>query len=222
MPCSFGLLPYPRSGTGAQPNGRLGVTVSVRCIPLVTAAYGTRVAWPARTTMLRPDGDDSQLDHRVRPVLGEPLLVGRARRAHGSRVGRLELHSGRLPHPRSEGWSWGNVQLRRTSGDRPCPLLSAVHPPAMDPARTKGSGPSGRGGRDRRWHPRPGIDRSAGTSQADQCRTNTLQLSPRAVRYLKLAVRTGDGDQTNWLAWRWSAHSPDPCTRSQTPPSPGR
>jgi hypothetical protein len=30
MPCSFGLLPHCRSGTGAQPNGRLEVTVTVR------------------------------------------------------------------------------------------------------------------------------------------------------------------------------------------------
>jgi hypothetical protein len=30
-----------RSGTGAQPSGLLRVTVSVRWIPLVTAAYGT-------------------------------------------------------------------------------------------------------------------------------------------------------------------------------------
>jgi hypothetical protein len=41
MPCSFGLLPYRRSGAGAQPNGPLGVTVVVRWIPLVPAAYGT-------------------------------------------------------------------------------------------------------------------------------------------------------------------------------------
>jgi hypothetical protein len=53
MPCSFGLLPHPRSGTGAQPDGPLEVTVSVRWIPLVTAAYGTRVARPVRTTVPR-------------------------------------------------------------------------------------------------------------------------------------------------------------------------
>jgi hypothetical protein len=34
---------------GAQRNGRLGVTVIDRWIPLVTAAYGTPVARPART-----------------------------------------------------------------------------------------------------------------------------------------------------------------------------
>jgi hypothetical protein len=61
MPCSFGLLPHPRSGMCAQPNGLLGVTVTVRCIPLVTAAYGTRVARPARTTRLAPEGNGSQL-----------------------------------------------------------------------------------------------------------------------------------------------------------------
>jgi hypothetical protein len=49
-----------------------------RCIPLATAAYGTWMARPAKTTTLPPGGDDSQLDRRVRPVLGEPLLVGKS------------------------------------------------------------------------------------------------------------------------------------------------
>jgi hypothetical protein len=53
MPCSFGLLPNPRSGTGGQPNGLLQVTVVDRYIPVVTAAYGTWVARPARTTIVR-------------------------------------------------------------------------------------------------------------------------------------------------------------------------
>jgi hypothetical protein len=41
MPCSFGLLPHPRSGMCAQPTGLFELTVAVRWIPLVTAAYGT-------------------------------------------------------------------------------------------------------------------------------------------------------------------------------------
>jgi hypothetical protein len=57
LPCSFGLLPNPRSEPCVQFNHPLGVTVTVRWIPLVTAAYGTRVARPARTTTLLPDGD---------------------------------------------------------------------------------------------------------------------------------------------------------------------
>src|SRR5215207_5836866 len=52
MPCSFGLLPHPRSEPRAQLNDPLRVTVTVRWLPLVTAAYGTRVARPARTTWL--------------------------------------------------------------------------------------------------------------------------------------------------------------------------
>ena len=52
MPCSFGLLPHPWSEPGTQPSGSIRVIVVVRWIPLVTAAYGTRVARPARTTML--------------------------------------------------------------------------------------------------------------------------------------------------------------------------
>ena len=53
MPCSFGLLHHPRSGTGGQPTGFFQVTVADRYIPLVTAAYGTRMARPATTTIVR-------------------------------------------------------------------------------------------------------------------------------------------------------------------------
>jgi hypothetical protein len=61
MPCSFGLLPHPRSGMRAQPTGLREVTVTDRYIPLVTAAYGTRVARPAKT-MLAPGGDGLPAD----------------------------------------------------------------------------------------------------------------------------------------------------------------
>jgi hypothetical protein len=44
MPYSFGPLPQPRSETGNQPNRLRGVTVTDRYVPLVPAAYGTRVA----------------------------------------------------------------------------------------------------------------------------------------------------------------------------------
>jgi len=76
MPCSFGLLPHPRSETGTSPNGLLRVTVTDRYIPLVTTAYGTWVARPARTTMVRRGGDGSHLNRRVRPVLGYPMPRG--------------------------------------------------------------------------------------------------------------------------------------------------
>jgi hypothetical protein len=59
MPCSFGLLPHPRSEPHAQPDRALEVTVTDRYLPLVTAAYGTRVARPARAMMLAPGGDGS-------------------------------------------------------------------------------------------------------------------------------------------------------------------
>jgi hypothetical protein len=54
-----------------QSNGLFEVTVTVRWVPFVTAAYGTRVARPARTTRLAPGGDGSQLDRRVRTALGD-------------------------------------------------------------------------------------------------------------------------------------------------------
>jgi hypothetical protein len=52
--------------------------VTVRWIPQVTAAYGTRVARPARTTLLRTLRDGFQLDRRVRPVLGDHRLAGKS------------------------------------------------------------------------------------------------------------------------------------------------
>jgi hypothetical protein len=58
MPCSFALLHHPRSAACGQPSRLLRVTVTIRWIPLVTAACGTWVARPARTTMLAP-GDGS-------------------------------------------------------------------------------------------------------------------------------------------------------------------
>jgi hypothetical protein len=53
MPCSFGLLPHPWSEPGTQPSGSIRVTVVVRWIPLVTAAYGTRVAQPGENDHAR-------------------------------------------------------------------------------------------------------------------------------------------------------------------------
>src|SRR4029453_7683793 len=47
----FRAPPHPRSGRRPQLTSRLRVTVTVRWIPLVTAAYGTR-ARPARTTIV--------------------------------------------------------------------------------------------------------------------------------------------------------------------------
>ena len=52
MPCSFGRLQSPRSGAGGPLGGHLQVIVSDRCVPVMTAAYGTRVARPARTAMI--------------------------------------------------------------------------------------------------------------------------------------------------------------------------
>jgi hypothetical protein len=52
MPCSFGSLQTPRSGSDAQFNDRLRVTVSVRWLPLVPAPYGTWKARPASTSEL--------------------------------------------------------------------------------------------------------------------------------------------------------------------------
>jgi hypothetical protein len=95
MPCSFGLLPHRRSGAGAQPNGLLRVTVIVRWIPLVTAAYGTWVARPARTTNVCTLRRWLQLGQRARSVLATTASWTRAQRARGSRC-REALNAGPL------------------------------------------------------------------------------------------------------------------------------
>ena len=91
MPCSVGLLPHPRSGTGAQPNGRLRVTVIVRWIPLVTAAYGTWVARPVGEPRRSHLAVTAPAHSWVRPVLGDHRLVGKSLEGSRQRVGRLEL-----------------------------------------------------------------------------------------------------------------------------------
>jgi hypothetical protein len=50
MPCSVAAWRRPRSVARAQRNGRLGLTVIDRWIPLVTAACGTWVARPASSS----------------------------------------------------------------------------------------------------------------------------------------------------------------------------
>ena len=145
MPCSFGLLPHPRSGACTLPNGSLGVTVSVRWIPVVTAAYGTRVAPPPerQCSHLTPT---SQLDRRVRPVSGEQLLVGKS--PIGLAAAGWETRTPGRPSPRSESGAYRRSDLRflQTSGDHSCPLLSVGRPSAADPYGPSGSG---RGGL---WH----------------------------------------------------------------------
>ena len=70
----FRAASHARSEADAHPTGSVGVTVVDRYLPLVTAAYGTRVARPARTTTLARGGGGSQLNRRVRLTLGNPLL----------------------------------------------------------------------------------------------------------------------------------------------------
>jgi hypothetical protein len=91
MPCSFGHLPHPRSEPGAQSIELLEVTVTIRWIPLVTAACGTWVARRVRTTLLTPGGEGSQLDSRVRSVLGGDRSVGKPRKAAEQRDARITV-----------------------------------------------------------------------------------------------------------------------------------
>jgi hypothetical protein len=81
-------------------------------------------------------------DRTVRHVLGDHRLVGRARRARGGGVGRLELHVAHLLPTRSGAYRVVELQFRIAVGDRCWPLLSVVHPSAADPARTNRAAPS--------------------------------------------------------------------------------
>ena len=128
MPCSFGP-PQPQV-RGVRPAQRpLGVTVTVRWIPLVTAAYGTWVARPVRTTMLAPGGDGSQLGGRVRPALGDHRLVGKSPEGSRQPVSALgytsvercsgELPAGRLKSPDAVdavGWPPSASKPRGSAG----------------------------------------------------------------------------------------------------------
>ena len=67
MPCSFGPLRFPWSGADGPLSGPLGVTVTDRWIPLVTAACGTR---PVSTMWFAPVGEGSPLAGRVRLTAG--------------------------------------------------------------------------------------------------------------------------------------------------------
>jgi hypothetical protein len=76
MPCSVAPFRRSRSVARAQRNGLPEVTVPDRCIPLLPAPYGTRVARSARTAMLAPEGDGCQLAQTVTLVLGDPPTRG--------------------------------------------------------------------------------------------------------------------------------------------------
>jgi hypothetical protein len=131
MPCSFGLLPHPRSEPYAQPDRPLRVTVTIRWIPLVTAACGTRVARPARTTWLGPGGDSS------RPAAGRGLssvASHSSARVRGLAAGRVPVRPAsdrRVPEPPSAASRSGDRPLARVhSGTRG---LSDRPPPSAAP-----------------------------------------------------------------------------------------
>jgi hypothetical protein len=125
MPCSFRLLAHSRSGMHAEPTGLVEVTVTVRWIPLVTAAYGMHVARPASATTLVADGDGSQLGRRVRPVCDDSSRRWQAAERRGRPRG-LWLDSQRPSHQdraclsdsRGERQSWMGSTQRRQGQDR--------------------------------------------------------------------------------------------------------
>ena len=101
------------------------------------ALHCTWVARPVRAAMAPPVGNGSRLGRRGSPSSVTTVSWASGRRARGSRVGRLELHGARLRHTRSGGCRLSDLRFQRMSGDRSCPLLSAVDPSGADPARTR-------------------------------------------------------------------------------------
>jgi hypothetical protein len=91
MPCSFAVPRRTRSEPRPQSNGPHRVTVTVRWIPLATAAYGTRVARPPRTTPLQPGGDSFSSARERGPSPVTAASWARARRARGSLIGTPAL-----------------------------------------------------------------------------------------------------------------------------------
>jgi hypothetical protein len=137
MPCSFALFPHPRSAACALPSGLVRVTVTIRCIPLVTAAYDTRVARPPRTATLPTGGDGSQLACRVRPVLGDYRLVGKSPEGSRQPGGGLEPGPMWLRRARSEPQMPHDLRFSCAEGDRSCPPRTGDSRCPTDPARTR-------------------------------------------------------------------------------------
>jgi hypothetical protein len=78
MPCTFAVPRRTRSEPRPQSNGPHRVTVTVRWIPLATAAYGTRVATAAEDDAAPTWRRWLQLGQRARPVPGDRRLVGKS------------------------------------------------------------------------------------------------------------------------------------------------
>jgi hypothetical protein len=121
MPCSFGLLPHPRSEAVRPAHRPLYLTVSVRWLPLVTAAYGMRVARPVGTMWFAPVGEGSPLAGRVWLTAGDDGLVGKPR-SGAAASGRLGSRSveppAQLPSVGSRNDDPG-FRYRERQGDQP-------------------------------------------------------------------------------------------------------
>ena len=71
-----------------------------RQVPLVTAAYGTRAARPARTTTFARGGNGSQLAQRVRSVSVTSASWARAREGSRQLFGLRVVEESQLTQPR--------------------------------------------------------------------------------------------------------------------------
>jgi hypothetical protein len=129
MPCSFGLLPHPRSEAGAEPDHPVRVTVTVRWGPGLTLRCGTWVARPARTTRRL-----GTWRRRLRPVGGRGLssanhcMVGKSPKG-SQQAGHQALNLSRLLSPR--GRLSNRVPLSRHFTDLASAYVLLV-PPASE------------------------------------------------------------------------------------------
>ena len=236
MPCSFAPLTLRRSRACAQLIDSRRLTVIVRCIPLVTAAYGTWVARPARTTTLPHGGNGFQLAQRGEAVLGDHCPVGKSPEGSRQPGGRLENPRPLSASSEVASYSWNDLRLLPTFSDRwcrCCPRFARQLRTSTDQRDLRprpvadASGASG--------PPRPGTDRAGrarqgrclpgwahwatngrrGCHQPHRSATSTSPMAdPGAVRPRLLWGMSGARSATTKLARPGGDGSQVPCRRS--------
>ena len=151
------------------------------------------VWWQVVSQAHRPTPAGAILKRRPGPFPLVPVrLSGSREQVYEHRVGRLELHCGRLLRSRPGGCRGSDRRFPGTSIDRSCPLLSMVPPSVADPARTDGgSGPVRSRTPPRSGPPRPGTDRPAGHGKADTSLDQPTTCSQSQMRRTQHLRRCG-------------------------------
>ena len=136
----------------AQVEGAVALSVVVRSGPVRTAVNGTVVARPARTTVLTPGGDGSQVDPRARPVPGGQRRRWQAAKA-ARQPGRRNLRSSPPGHQPSPVGRWAKSISRTFVGRAWRGALQVTACAGWVPMRVREPEPAGsRQARQLRWH----------------------------------------------------------------------